>query len=172
MKLREIIALGIALLLILALTMKKFVASSVTARNVVRDWKDLAAKYSVAFQIPTDVILAQICVESSGDPAAMGHDTAGSVGLMQVTDGAISDFNRWYHKQYTKADASDASRPWINIEIGTGYLKGVQSYYVKSHKLEDAIQAYNGGAGLVGQPVVLEYLSRVLAYRTLIVPLI
>lgn len=161
MKLKELAILLVAVLLLLALTVKKWTPNPATAKKVFEDWGDLASKYSMFFQIPVEVVLAEICVESEGDPDAVNGK---SKGLMQIQPDALTDFNRWYGRSYT---VDDLFTPWVNIEVGTGYLKGVQSYYVSSHTIEDAIRAYKEGPKNIGDSVAQQYLSRVQAYRSL-----
>jgi soluble lytic murein transglycosylase-like protein len=169
MGLGQILVAVIAFLIFVSMGMSKiWQPDEATARKVFNLWRMYAYKYSTFFELPADVVMAQICVESSGDAAAKGTDKAGSVGLMQVTAGAVEDFNRWYRKSYTLTDVADYTRPWINIEVGMGYLRGVQKYYVSSHTLEDALMAYNGGAKNINSTLTKQYLTRVFAYRTLI----
>lgn len=143
------------------------------ARNVVAKWRDLAYKYSVFHQIPADVILAVMCVESGGNDAAENDEHRkndprdNSVGLMGVTNGALQDFNRRFGKSYT---FEQLKTPYINAEVGTGYLR-IQLDRVKQD-WNKAIMAYNGGIGGINIPATQTYLKKVIGYRELVYKII
>jgi soluble lytic murein transglycosylase-like protein len=135
------------------------------AESVVKDWLDLVKKYQAFYpQIAVTRILAHICVESAGNPSAIGDKLAShpSIGLMQVRLPALIDFNKAYGKNYTE---NDLLTPYKNIEAGVGYLS---LRLRKWNDLSKATMAYNGGDGNVGSALTLQYLNKIELYEALV----
>jgi soluble lytic murein transglycosylase-like protein len=125
------------------------------AKKVVGLWKSLADKYAAAWGVSSEVILAIICQESSGNPEAQNPSDP-SKGLMQLTPGALSDFNKATGKDYS---FDDMFIPYKNIETGTWY------YATRLKKTQDqhtALAAYNAGLGNI--PAGLAYAASVESY--------
>lgn len=89
------------------------------------------------------VVLAMIARESSGDPAAVHRDRDGksSVGLTQLREGAIADYNRVHGTIYTLSGV--ALSPEAQIKIGAWYL---DNQIATMGGLYDGLRAYNAGA--------------------------
>ena len=105
-------------------------------------------------------IIAQI--ESGGNPNAYNKES-GAIGLMQITDIVLREYNKWSMKSYTVAyengflvepivyKTQDLFNPEINKQIGTWYLNRIWRHYLPYYKLEQSIEnlliAYNFGIG-------------------------
>lgn len=112
-------------------------ASSQATRTspAVARWRSLAEQVSRETGIPTDLLLALIAVESSGDPNAVNESRRGvpAYGLMQISGEDIRD-------------------PLENIRRGAQILR--QKLDAAGGNLQAALDFYSGGAGI-------EYLQRV-----------
>jgi soluble lytic murein transglycosylase-like protein len=132
------------------------------AKKVADEWSVLAEQYCAYYDLDVAVVLAIICQESSGDPNAE-NPADPSRGLMQVTQGALTDFLRAFpQKKYT---FDDLFTPYVNIEVGTWYIA---TRYKKTQDLHNALAAYNAGLGNIsaGQMYaasVEQYLTQVKA---------
>lgn len=129
------------------------------AQKVVTEWKDLAEQYSGYWSVDPQVILAIICQESGGNPAAQ-NPADPSKGLMQLTPGALSDFNRSVGRSYT---FDDMLQPELNIEAGTWYYSSRLARTNDQHK---ALAAYNAGLGNI--PAGEAYATSVETYLDLV----
>lgn len=129
--------------------------------RVNKDFYQDAADAGRHFGIPYRRILAMIAQESGGAFEAEG--LAGERGLMQITRGALSDYNSRYG---VNAKFDELWDERVNIFVGTGYLKLLQN---DLGSLDKATRAYNVGAANVmanaqsGQ----NYLDGVLFYEGL-----
>ncbi len=128
--------------------------------QIFSDYGPAISSAGAAFRIPEERIVAIIAKESSGD-RNVKDGAAGEIGLMQVTPGALSDFNRINGASYN----SDSLRnPSTNIMVGTGYLASLVSDF--DGDLDLATQAYNAGPGNVSRGITaLSYLGRVKDYE-------
>ncbi len=91
------------------------------------------------------VIIAVIAVESGGNPQLKG--SAGEIGLMQLTQAALTDVNNYYGFVFSQADLKN---PIPNILAGTVFLR---MQYHRMGNWYDAIRAYNAGeAGAKSSP--------------------
>ena len=129
---------------------------------VAEEWKlfgpiinEMATKYGV----PKERVAAVILVESANDHLAVG--SIGERGLMQLTQGALTDVNENYALTYSWSDMFGIRQ---NIETGTAYLALLYRWTGRT-SWNAATQAYNVGIGnfLKNRNAGAEYLSKVLA---------
>lgn len=162
------IVLGI---LILAAIMgaDKFKASPRIAALVVEKWRPLVVEYQKFYPtIPVATALAVIAYESQGDSTAVNPEKDkgeydDSVGLFQITDGVVQDWNS--ANPYKRRTFADLKTPWVNVEIGLWNLSRHMKHF---NDLDKAIRAHNGGRGGVGLQATAMYLGRVKQYESLI----
>lgn len=114
--------------------------------------QDVANKTNVPFNI----VLAVIAVESSGNQYASG--SAGEIGLMQITFGAVEQVNRVFKRNYS---IFDLNTPISNVQIGCLYLRYLRN---QTSSWKNAIQAYNAGLGGYKTGVSLGYYRKVQNY--------
>ncbi len=93
------------------------------------------------FGLPKELVLAVIRTESDFRPDALSP--VGARGLMQLTEPALSDVNRYLKTDYRFDDMYD---PKINIRCGTCYLFLM---YRQFGRYDTALAAYNAGPGVV-----------------------
>jgi len=153
MELTTMIAVALVVLAVIAAIYSRVTGgSSAKAEKVlppqvpgpVARWYDTALKWAQNYDLPWQVVLAQIWQESTGDPNIVGANS--DYGLMQVTPGAVTDLKR---EGYQVPDDWKFN-PESNIQVGTAYLHLMRS---QSGKLADALgkskvdalEAYNEG---------------------------
>lgn len=125
--------------------------------------------YTTQIQIVTNIInkdfgliCAFIAQESGGDLQAKG--SAGEIGLMQLTSGAISDvdnsqwgrsnfsiddlFHDWHSQMYLTTQDMTLEHALLNIWYGVAYFHIIETYIVSGQRgtQDDAVRAYNVGA--------------------------
>lgn len=88
------------------------------------------------YGVPAIIVKAIIFVESRGNARALGG--VQEIGLMQITAGALEDFNNYYNEKIV-----DLWNPFNNIQVGTGYLALLHKRF-PGH-WDRAIVSYNGG---------------------------
>lgn len=117
--------------------------------------QDLIATVARLERLDEDLLLAVMCVESSGNPSALSE--AGAIGLLQVLPATAVELGI--------TDSSLLTDPWINLRVGARYLSHLISR--SGGDLHKAIQAYHAGFKRVeGGEVGLQtkrYVQRVLA---------
>jgi soluble lytic murein transglycosylase-like protein len=94
-------------------------------------WYPLAKTYGEKYGVEPELILAIIKQESKGYQMALG-DNGNAYGLMQVTQGAVTDVNL----------GSPSFSPSKNIEQGTAYFKRMLDFTGSEFQ---ALRAYNAG---------------------------
>lgn len=144
-----------------------------TARRVVERWRQAVEQARARYPaVPLERALAVIAAESAGDPAAVNpeRDLAGpyddSVGLFQITDPVVVDYNRATGRQYNFSMLTDPAK---NIELG---LWNLDRHLRRFGSIDLATRAHNGGAGGTELPATAVYLSRVRAFEQQILPLL
>ena len=135
-----LIIVAIAFILVTIMPKVEDLYRKSVAKKVIGLWRELAEKYAGFNNVDPQVVLAMICQESSGNPDSV-NPADPSRGLMQLTPGALSDFNKAVGRSYS---FDDMFIPYKNIEAGTWYFA---SRYRKTGILRDAIAAYNAGLG-------------------------
>lgn len=138
---------------------------NLTINDIILKYKDVVNYFSSYYAIPKERIFAHIIAESYGDPLAIGDTNLPygqrSIGLMQIRQVALDDFNKVYGKKYT---LNDLTTPSINIEVGTGYLKILLSRY---KNLDSASKAYNAGSK-IDSIKANEYLTKIKMYEKIV----
>lgn len=86
------------------------------------------------------LVMAVIDKESGFRPTERG--AAGEVGLMQIRQVALDDYNKRNSPKHT---LSDLFEPSTNVKVGTWYLGWIKDTF--SLNDSDTLQAYNGGIG-------------------------
>lgn len=102
----------------------------------VRKWYDKVNFYSVLNDVPADIAMAVLWVESAGDPQAVG--SAGERGLFQLKPIAVRDIEQNQGYNFARA----LTDPDQNIQAGISFLKLQKS---RAGTWPEAIKAYNQG---------------------------
>jgi len=163
MKIKEkiLIAVFIVIMLFFVLKAKAESASSYTISQATVDrvngYNSTIDAISKQYGIPARRIKAHIAVESAGDPNATG--SIGEVGLMQITEDALTDVNRVYFS-YSPYTMGDMKEPVHNINACTAYLHWLHEQLFDYDKMS---MAYNVGiGGLTSKKTkAAEYLTKI-----------
>ncbi len=124
----------------------------------------LAVSVAVAAQrseLPAELILAVIRVESSGDPYAMSH--VGAMGLMQMMPATAESIARDTGIRWTGAQS--LFEPAVNVKLGAHYLRTLVDRY---GSVPTALAAYNWGPTRIasrirrGESIPVLYADKVL----------
>lgn len=126
-------------------------------KNVIR-WYDKVNFYAVLNDVPADIAMAVLWVESGGDPDATG--SAGEEGLFQLKDIAVRDIEQNQGYDF----AGYVNDPDVNIQAGISFLKLQKS---RVNSWPEAIKAYNQGVlGSQKNPgLAKKYLNKVNSKR-------
>lgn len=89
---------------------------------------DLIHKYAGA-DLPPAYLRALVEYESGGNPRDVNPDS-GAAGLLQITRGALRDYNE---REATKFDATDLLDPDLNLAIGVALLRRIIDSYRTNH---------------------------------------
>lgn len=137
--------------------MKEKISSPV----IIKLYKSTVDKFCTLFNVLPEYVYAIIKKESEGFPFAVGPTN--DFGLMQITQPALTDFNRTNKTSYTLLDVW--LQPTLNIRVGTWYLSWLLKQFNNDYRL--AVSAYNQGIGNVKQGKYSEtYYLTVLSYTT------
>ncbi len=71
----------------------------------------------------------------------------GALGMGQLTDSALKDYNDWYGKNISILELNDKNKYDINIMVSLGYIRMCWDRYKIIQNGEDLIKAYNIGVG-------------------------
>ena len=71
----------------------------------------------------------------------------GALGMGQLTNSALKDFNSWYGKNISILELNDENRYDINIMVSLGYVRMCWDRYKIIENGEDLIKSYNVGIG-------------------------
>lgn len=125
-------------------------------------WYPLAKKYANKNNVTVDIILGIIKQESNGREDAKG--VTNDFGLMQITQGALTDFNVANKNSYTLSDMLQAEP---NIEVGSWYFSRMKRLTGSD---QSGLQAYNAGYGnwTRNKNVSLSYAQSVLQHTNMI----
>ena len=117
----------------------------------------LAKKYAKKFDLPTELIMAVMEVESNFNPFAKSSSNA--IGLMQVvpTSGGADSYNYIYGKEKIVSDLY-LFDPNNNVLLGSGYLAKLKTVTFKKlnndqSRLYSIIASYNTGAGNLSRAI-------------------
>ena len=71
----------------------------------------------------------------------------GALGMGQVTEVALKDFNDWYGEKISIKDLNDKQHYDINIMTSLGYIRMCWDRYSVIQNIDDLIKSYNVGVG-------------------------
>ena len=111
-----------------------------------QDYRDTVAKYAKEYEIPEDLILAVIKVESGFDPNA--KSSVGAMGLMQMMPSTFEWLTGEEHLDEGLPSLL-LYEPEVSIRYGTYYLRYL--YQKFNCNWQVALAAYNGGEGNVAK---------------------
>lgn len=89
--------------------------------------------------------LSFFAVESGFTYECKSHQNA--LGMGQVTEVALKDFNDWYNKEISINNLNNEERYDINIMVSLGYIRMCWDRYSVIQNGDDLIKAYNVGVG-------------------------
>ncbi|MBD3197194.1 MAG: transglycosylase SLT domain-containing protein [Candidatus Lokiarchaeota archaeon] len=110
------------------------------SKDTFKKWYYLVNKLNHHFNMDESIALAIIHVESNGNPKAVG-DNGNSIGLMQVTQPALSDVNEFFGKNFSLSEL--VHNPENQIYAGMAYFNIV--YRRAEQNIDLAIRGYNAG---------------------------
>lgn len=120
---------------------------------------------SVRFQLPPEMILAVIRIESAFDANALSHK--GAIGLMQILPSTAQEIARELQMEWQGEDL--LRDPAANIAMGAYYLTKLIGQF---DDVAVALAAYNHGPGRIAQlaeakaDLPMGYASKVLSHYT------
>lgn len=140
------------------MTAKKLKADPLVAANV-EPFRPLAVVWAQAFGLAPELLLAEMCVESGGDPLAVSR--VGALGLFQIMPGTLPDINMMLKTSYSTADLFT---PAVAVQCGAAYLHWLLGYYHGDTAL--AVRAYFMGVGNIDKDPSQgqDYLEKVSSY--------
>lgn len=100
------------------------------------------AKY---YDIDLAFALSFFAVESGFTYECVSHQNA--LGMGQVTEVALKDFNTWYGKEILIKNLNNKQRYDINVMVSLGYVRMCWDRYKIIENGEDLIKSYNVGIG-------------------------
>ena len=134
----------ILIIIALILFFQNQVSNQDTMVNTIyQKYNSILTSCATRFNIPVKYIVGIIMQESSGNEN-VSDGAAGDRGLMQITPDALADVNSRYGTAITYDQLTD---PTNNIFVGSAYLSLKISEFAGNY--QQAIQAYNAGAGTV-----------------------
>jgi soluble lytic murein transglycosylase-like protein len=89
------------------------------------------------------LVKAIIKYESSGNPLAVGHDGAGSLGLMQVKCSTARMLDNFHGRKPIRCRS--LFNPTINIKTGIEYLRYIEQRLTIKPTVYELLSVYNGG---------------------------
>ena len=154
-----LIIVVVAFLLVTAMPKVEDIYRTSVAKKVIGKWRTLADQYASYWKVDPQIVLAIICQESGGNPDSVNPSDP-SRGLMQITPGALADFNQANGRGYT---FDELFEPYKNVEVGTWYYS---SRFAKTLIQKNALAAYNAGLGNI--KAGMSYADKVETYLTYI----
>lgn len=134
-----------------------FFSLTENGKMIKNKWGHLISNASLKWNIPENVIIGTIGIESNGNENVVGGKK--EIGLMQILPGTFSD----YEKE-TGTKNLNAFNPTINIDAGTWFLDKINRTF-PLEDWEDKIQAYNVGInGYQKGRRNLDYVNRLFQY--------
>lgn len=112
-------------------------------RGILHGWGWLAKLCAAQYNISAALILGIVEQESAGDFLAVSG--ADAVGLMQIRQPALDDYNR-AHGEHFKLDDLRLL-PQLNVRVGSWYIAWLLQQFEGDEML--ALRAYNVGIGTV-----------------------
>ena len=108
----------------------------------VGQWGALIAKASAKYDVPAQLVVGVMSVESKGDPKALSY--AGAAGLMQLMP-ATADY-----LAKRKVSSTEIFEPSLNVDLGVKYVRELWDRY-KGNPIKIAA-GYNAGSVKCGAP--------------------
>ena len=113
---------------------------SFSINQIISLYKSLVTKYASLYGVPEYLVYAIIKIESNGNQFATGATP--DIGLMQITNPALTDFNRVTGKNYSLFNLYNPNK---NIEVGVWYLAYLKS--ITNSTWYEVTKCYNVGIG-------------------------
>ena len=137
----KILAVLCAVLLLFNLGLVGVIVHDANEKAHIREIEQYVDAACEEFGFSKAIVLAVIKTESNFD--AKAESSANARGLMQITEVALSDINKFLSEEYTFRQMFD---PATNIRCGVCYLSRL---YEKYKNYDTAFAAYNAGQGNV-----------------------
>ena len=125
---------------------------------------DLILYYAKKEGLPFSILKAVVRRESNFNPKAWnderkkGDASDDAIGLMQIRQGALTDYNNAHG---TSSDMDDLIYPAINLKVGSWYLGRL----IKKHGINAGVEMYNvGESGYLSGKRSTKYLAAVLGF--------
>ena len=97
------------------------------------------------YKIDLAFAMTFFAIESGFTYVCTSHQNA--LGMGQVTEVALKDFNDWYGKNISILELNDKNKYDINIMVSLGYIRMCWDRYKIIQNSEDLIKSYNVGIG-------------------------
>ena len=97
------------------------------------------------YKIDLAFTMTFFAIESGFTYVCTSHQNA--LGMGQVTEVALKDYNDWYGEKISIKDLNDKQRYDINIMVALGYIRMCWDRYKIIQNGEDLIKSYNIGIG-------------------------
>lgn len=97
------------------------------------------------YKIDLAFAMTFFAIESGFTYVCTSHQNA--LGMGQVTEVALKDFNDWYGKNISILELNDKNKYDINIMVALGYIRMCWDRYKIIQNGEDLIKSYNIGIG-------------------------
>ena len=97
------------------------------------------------YKIDLAFAMTFFAIESGFTYVCTSHKNA--LGMGQVTEVALKDYNDWYGEKISIKDLNDKQRYDINIMVALGYIRMCWDRYKIIQNGEDLIKSYNIGIG-------------------------
>lgn len=97
------------------------------------------------YKIDLAFAMTFFAIESGFTYVCTSHQNA--LGMGQVTEVALKDYNDWYGEKISIKDLNDKQHYDINIMVALGYIRMCWGRYSVIQNSEDLIKSYNVGIG-------------------------
>ena len=97
------------------------------------------------YDIDLAFAMSFFAIESGFTYECKSHQNA--LGMGQVTEVALKDYNDWYGKKISIKDLNNKERYDINVMVALGYIRMCWDRYSVIQNGDDLIKAYNVGVG-------------------------
>lgn len=97
------------------------------------------------YKIDLAFAMTFFAIESGFTYVCTSHQNA--LGMGQVTEVALKDYNDWYGKNISILELNDKNKYDINIMVSLGYIRMCWDRYKIIQNSEDLIKSYNIGIG-------------------------
>lgn len=97
------------------------------------------------YKIDLAFAMTFFAIESGFTYVCTSHQNA--LGMGQVTEVALKDYNDWYGEKISIKDLNDKNKYDINIMTSLGYIRMCWDRYSVIQNIDDLIKSYNIGIG-------------------------